>query len=103
MPLVHAEMFGGAVVRRRINRGDQPPLMAGDVLTREQLKSMPVTNLRALIDNHTIETWPWRPPVGEIHVVHIGRGLHHVYEGERLTPEPISKEEAEALAATRMS
>ena len=103
MAAISADSYGGAVVRRRISLGDNPPLLAGDLLTREDLKAMPVSNLRALVDNHTIEPWPWRPPVGELHVVHIGRGLYDVFEGEKLTAEPMAKEDAEALAASRMS
>lgn len=102
MPAISADSYGGATVRRRVDR-PTGPWLAGHVLTREDLKAMPVSNLRALVDNHTIEPWPWRPPVGELHVVHIGRGLYDVFEGEKLTAEPMSKEDAEALAASRMS
>jgi hypothetical protein len=99
--MISADGYGGATVRRRIDRPGGP-LVAGDILSREDLKAMPVSNLRALIDNNAIEPWPWRPP-GELHIVHIGRGLYDVFEGEKLTPEPLSKDEAEALAASRMS
>lgn len=97
--IINVNNYGGATVRRRIDR-PTGALVAGDILSREDLMAMPVSNLRALIDNHTIEPWPWRPP-GELHVVHIGRGLYDVFEGEKLTQEPLSKEDAEALAASR--
>lgn len=98
--IISADNFGGAVVRRRINRGEQPALTNGDLLTREDLRAMPIGNLRALIDNHTIEPWPWRPST-ELHLVGVAKGQFLVFEGERLTAEPMSKEDAEALIASR--
>jgi hypothetical protein len=50
--------YGGAIVRRRIDRGTLAPLLAGTTLTAEELRAMPISNLRALIDNRTIEPWP---------------------------------------------
>ena len=97
---VTAESFGGAVVRRRVSRSVGEPWLAGDTITRAELQAMPVSNLRALIDNHTIEPWPWRPP-GELHLVAMGKGQFRVFEGEELTAGPIGKEEAEALIASR--
>jgi hypothetical protein len=100
MPATNPESYGGATIRRRINRGDQPPLLAGETLTRADLMAMPISNFRALIDNRAIEPWPYRPP-GEMHVVQVGKDRFHVFEGERLTAEPVTKDEAEALAADR--
>lgn len=99
MPATNPESYGGATVRRRIARADQPPLLNGDVLTRADLMTMPISNFRALVDNRAIEPWPYRPP-GEMHVVAVKGGCL-VFEGERLTPEPVTKDEAEALIASR--
>jgi hypothetical protein len=99
MPATNPESYGGATVRRRINRALLPPLLAGDILTRADLMAMPISNFRALVDNHAIEPWPWRPP-GEMHIVAVKGGCL-VFEGERLTPEPVTKDEAEALIAAR--
>lgn len=97
--IINANSYGGATVRRRIDRPGAP-LIAGDIISREELLAMPVSNLRALIDNNAIEPWPWRPP-GQLHIVHVGRGLWDVFEGEKLTPEPLPKEDADAFAAAR--
>jgi hypothetical protein len=102
MPALTADSYGGAVVRRRVSRAGGEPLLAGDIMTREDLRAMPVSNLRALVDNHTIEPWPWRPP-GELHLIQVGKGQFIVIEGEKLTPEPISKDDADALIASRAS
>jgi hypothetical protein len=57
MPIIDASSFGGAVVRRHINRA-VGALRPGDLLSADDLRAMPIGNLRALIDNHTIEPWP---------------------------------------------
>jgi len=62
---VRDEQIGGAVVRRRIDRGALPPLHAGYVMSREEILAMPVANRRALVANETI----WLAPLTDDQVV----------------------------------
>lgn len=55
--------IGGAVVRRRVDRGSLPALNAGDRMTREEVMAMPASNRRALVNNETI----WLSPLAEAH------------------------------------
>jgi hypothetical protein len=91
--------FGGAFVKRPFSMGERR-LRVGDMLTAAELMAIPVNNRRALIDNKQLETFPVAQTSSERHVVHIGRGLYDVFLGTKLTAEPLSKEEAEALAAS---
>ncbi len=98
--------IGGAVVQRPFNMGGRR-LQRGDMLTASEVQAMPPNNRRALIDNRQIEVFPPVPsaPVAphpaagaEMHVIHRGAGLYDVIRGERLNSEPLSKEQAVALA-----
>jgi hypothetical protein len=102
---VHDEDIGGAVVRRRIDRGQLPPLMAGARLSREEVLSMPVANRRALVATERL----WLLPKGGAsyaaddmratsHVVQVGKNLFDVIQGVKLNDQPLSKEAAEELA-----
>lgn len=102
--------IGGAVVRRRINRGDAPAWLAGHVITREE--TLALRNLRALVEDERLRVLPRRaaataaPIVPSLagaavkaHLVHVGRGLWDVIVGSKINDEPIAKEAAEALAS----
>jgi hypothetical protein len=102
MPAINVSHYGGATVRRRIERAGREPLLAGDTLTQEELRAMPTNNLRALIDNRTIEPWPSLSTApATLHIVSAGKGQFDVIAGEKLTSEPVSKAEAEAIVAKR--
>ena len=58
---VQEDNIGGAVVRRRINRGDLPPLLAGDRLSREHVLAMPTANRRALVSTEHLWLYPETP------------------------------------------
>lgn len=108
------DMIGGARVMRRIERPELKAWLAGTELTAEQVRTIPLSNRRALIDNGHIVVMPravldqTRPanaipveaaePVERFHV-HEGGGRWSVYEGRKLNENPLSKDEAEALAA----
>lgn len=96
---IRDEQIGGAVVRRRINRGDATPLFPGAHLSREEVLAMPTANRQALVRAEHL----WLEPkvvdsVGERHIVHLGRGQYDVIEGKKLNAAPLSKDEAEDLA-----
>lgn len=58
---VREDQIGGAVVRRRIDRGTLPPRNPGDRMTRDEVLAMPTANRRALVQNETI----WLAPLTE--------------------------------------
>lgn len=105
------DMIGGARVMRRIERPELQAWLAGTELTADQVKAIPLSNRRALIDNGHIVVMPravldeTRPDnglpaePGERFPVHEGGGRWSVYEGRKLNENPLSKDEAEALAA----
>lgn len=100
-PAVELEQAGGAYVRRAFTFGERE-LVNGDKLTAEEVRSIPIGNLNALINTGKLELWPAAPAemfVGERFAVHLGFGKWIVVEGHSLTPEPVTKQEAEALAA----
>jgi hypothetical protein len=93
------DMIGGGVVRRRIGVAGGDGVLAGTRLTREQVLAMPVANRRAMISTGHISVWPLNEQVGgERFAVHLGFGKYDVVEGRKLNAEPLTKEQAEALA-----
>lgn len=98
-------------------------LRAGDVLTADEVRAIPLDNLRALIDNRQLDPFPASPPASEEartqiqaqaerirelearlagterYAVHRGRGLYDVILGWKLNAEPLAEEDAKALAA----
>jgi hypothetical protein len=100
-PANEIDRAGGAYVRRAFTFGARE-LTASDTLTAEEVRSIPLANLHALINTGKLELWPDAPTdmfVGERFAVHLGFGKWIVIEGHSLTPEPVTKQEAEALAA----
>lgn len=59
---VRDEDIGGAVVRRRINRGADAPWLGGHRLTRDEVMAMPTANRRALVENESL----WLAPKSEL-------------------------------------
>ena len=98
--------IGGAYVRRRFTMGERDLVGGVDVLTAEELAAIPPANLTALINTGKLETFP-APPAGSApsarFAVHLGFGKYDVIEGRKITDEPLTKEEAEALAGAVVS
>lgn len=91
---------GGAYVRRAFEFNGEK-LKCGDKLTREQLESIPESNLQALVNTKFLQLWPASPDslfIAEKFVVAAGRGKYKVIEGRLLTKRPVSKEHALKLA-----
>ena len=99
------DQLGGARVFR-------PTMLFGqvyqrnEVISAEVLRKVPRQNLRALIDQRFIVAWPVAAssvPVatdGEVFVFNRpGTSKFDVVVGQRLNAEPLSKADAEALAA----
>ncbi len=101
-----SNQLGGARVFRPCNIAGQPR-KSGDVLSAELLASLPRQSLRALQDQRYIVCWPRpaeAPPQptdeGEPHVYNrVGTSTYDVVLGRRLNTRPLSKTDAEALAA----
>lgn len=91
------QKIGGGFVRLAFNDGIKrlPP---GTQLSVEQIEAF--ANGRRLIRTGYIETYPPRPPSEtERRIVHIGAGRYDVFEGVKLNDDPLTKDEAEALAS----
>lgn len=102
---VRDEDIGGAVVRRRIDRGGLPSLLAGTRLTRDDVLSMPVANRRSLVSTERLWLLPQggavtatADPRATKHIVQIGKNQYDVIHGVKLNDQPMSKEAAEELA-----
>lgn len=107
-PAHEIEQAGGAYVRRRFPMGTRE-LVAGDVLSAADLATIRPANLTALINTGKLETFPAAPASGandepgQRFAVHLGFGKYDVIEGRKITDEPITKEEAEALVGAAPS
>lgn len=91
--------IGGARVRRTFTCGDER-LLAGHMLSGDEVRNIAVANRRALTSAGFIEIFPRGPveTVGERHIVHLGSGRYDVIEGKKLNDAPLSKDDAEELA-----
>jgi hypothetical protein len=103
-PKPHSEIAeaGGAYVRRRFTFGTRE-MTTGDRLTAGELATIPLANLRALINTGKIELWPAAPSqmfIADRFAVNRGFGKWDVIEGRKLNDTPLTREQAEALAAT---
>lgn len=99
--------IGGAVVRRRFSHGGKE-LLNGMVLSAGEVENLRPTNRKALIDNGFIQVFP-KPMRSHLesdldatpvqrHAVSIGFGRWDVIEGKKVNAEPLTKEQAFALA-----
>lgn len=94
--------IGGAVTQRRFtNAGTVLPV--GARMTREDVMAIPASNRRALALNGFIAVHPRgdasAPTSDKRHIVHNGGGRFDVIAGHKLNDAPMTKEEAEELAA----
>ena len=102
MHQMRADQIGGAIVRRTFKAGDQR-LFSGMRLTREQVLAFPTLNRNSLAEKRYIDLFPiteTAAPSGatERFVISGGFGKFHVIEGKKLNDEPLSREQAYALA-----
>jgi hypothetical protein len=92
--------IGGGIVRRLFTRDGQA-LKAGTRLTREEILAMSINNRRALIRNGALDIYPplpaAAPSAGQRFALHIGGGRYEVISGSKLTAEPVTKDEAQAI------
>lgn len=100
---VNDDQIGGAVARRRIDRGQLPPITAGQRLTRDEVLAIPTANRRALVATERLWLLPIdaAAPAGrsaDRHIVQVGRGQYDVFAGVKLNSEPLTKDDAEELA-----
>lgn len=90
--------IGGAVVALAFTRNGER-LKPGTRLTRAEF--LEIQNGRALVSAGYLKTFPppdAAPTTGHPFIVHRGGGAYDVIVGTRLNAEPLSKDEAEALA-----
>ena len=95
--------IGGGRVRRPFTRAGKY-LKPGTELSRDEILAMPHANRQALIDSTYLEVWP-APKVSPIegasrHVISRGFARFDVIYGVKLNKEPLTKDEADALAAS---
>lgn len=97
--------IGGGVVTRAFRRGTEY-VRQGTRLSREDVLAIPRANRNSLIDNGLISVYPTAAaatpadarPLARL-VVSRGFGNFDVIEGRKLNDAPLSKEDAEELAA----
>lgn len=99
-PTGEIEGAGGAYVRRRFSMAgaDRIP---GDILTAEEVASIPPSNVDALINTNVIELFP-KPPPSVVDGKEVKRFLvrdgntnkYHIVEGVQVTEEPLSLADA---------
>lgn len=103
-PQREIEEAGGAYVRRRFEFGTRE-MIAGERLTAAEVASIPLHNLRSLINTGRLELWPAPPGdapqtfIAERFAINRGFGKWDVVEGRKLNDEVLTKDQAEALAA----
>lgn len=88
--------IGGGVVGRGFQCGDQY-LKRGVKLTREQILKMPAANRGALIDKGMLVVFPRGSDDAERFVVPV-KGGFDVFAGTKLNVQPLTEDEALALA-----
>jgi hypothetical protein len=87
---------GGAYVRRRFTLGERA-MIAGMVLTADEVADMPRANLNSLINIGTLELFPKGPlgeDAGEYFLVPIGARFI-IVQGRRITDEALTRLQAE--------
>jgi len=110
MPLEIAEHdIGGARIRMGFTRGNVR-MKAGEHLSADEVRSIPLANRRALSSAGYIEVYPTRtevvrreaaPAPDDRFIVAVGKGQFNVIEGHRLNDEPLTREAAETLARVK--
>lgn len=89
--------IGGGIALHPFSFGTRR-LEVGDRLTEAEVRSIPKDNFNALKSSGNIHVLTKRGAQGESFLVHRGSGKYDVIQGVKLNAEPLSKEEAEALA-----
>lgn len=103
MRAIRDEDIGGAIVTSAFRRGTEY-VLRGTRLSREDVLAIRKPNRNSMIENGVISIYPLagespgRAPV-ERHVISRGFGKFDVIEGRQLNDAPMSKEDAEELAA----
>jgi len=99
--------IGGAFVRRgftRFTKDGAQYLKAGTKLTADEVRSIPMVNRRALAVSGALDIYPLAAaePAADFdrYVIHRGKGEYDVIAGRKLNSDPLTKADAEALAAT---
>ncbi len=87
--------IGGAKVLRGFSMGGTYR-KSGEMLSRQEVLSIPTNNRQALIDGGKMSVYP--PAPESRFVVSAGFNKWHVYEGRRLTDTPVEKDEAQRIA-----
>ena len=109
----HPDNIGGGRVARAFNLGSRR-LLAGTVLSRDEILSMAYLNRNALIEKGLLVIWPPQSgqgstaagaalaagtaTSGERFVVPLGFGRYDVVQGRKLNDGPIGREDAYNLA-----
>lgn len=99
MPIMLSkDKIGGAYVRRRFDLGPRT-VLANEVLTAEQVREIPTTNLKALVNVGYLELYPMAPVPKEARrfAIHMGMGKFDVIEGQKLNASPLTQDEAYAM------
>lgn len=99
MYLPDSEIGGGKVLRTFTRGGER--LQAGHMLTRDEMLSIPTANRRALVDSNYISLYPLA--AGEGHITQVSKNGFIVIKGVKVTPEPVSREEAERIVAAMLN
>lgn len=85
-------------------------MKAGEHMTADEVRAIPLANRRALASAGYIEVYPTRtevvrreaaPVKQDRFIVQVKKDQFNVIEGHRLNEQPLSREEAEALAAQK--
>lgn len=101
MPLsqLNPEQIGGAYVRRLFRLGGQVRY-AGHRLDADTVRAIPAANRRALIEQGVIDVFPVDQTAAKPERIIVPNGKRFdVVSGVRLNDVPLTREEAEALAA----
>lgn len=98
MLLVGQKELGGGFVRLAFTVNGRR-MRVGSRLTADEIASF--SNGRRLIETGHIAVYPPAPKEGEgpdRYVIHIGGGRYDVIAGVKLNAQPVTKDEADALA-----
>ena len=95
--LIGVNDIGGGFVRR-LFVANGATMKVGTPLSSEKIKSF--KNWHMLVKTGTIAVYPPAPASGVRHVVHNGGGRFDVIVGHKLNDLPLTREQAEELAAS---
>jgi hypothetical protein len=98
------DRIGGAHVRLSFMMGDRRVKVGDPDLTADEVRKISPANRRALSEASYIEIYPKNPTEivfapGDKFVVQVGKNEFDVIEGKKLNGKPLSRDEADKLAA----